>query len=159
MVSRWQVCMSRIYQCFTCKCWQCGVFCTQDPPGVPGVCEVLRSDTYQHSDRAQRDSSARSVGDSGQSLVFPHVSHPPALCIPELETRCLLHIWLPCVAGVSIILSPGAYQHPEGTERDPSARTVGDFSQLLASLHVLHLPVLHMKVLQCSVFCTHSPLK
>ena len=49
------------------------------PPGGPGVCEVLRSDAYRHSDGTQGDLSARNVGDLGQSLVFPHVSHPPVL--------------------------------------------------------------------------------
>ena len=32
LVSRWQVRMSCIHLCFTYKCWQCGVFCTRDPP-------------------------------------------------------------------------------------------------------------------------------
>ena len=57
------------------------------PPGGPGVCEVLRSDAYRHSDGTQWDLSARNVGDFGQSLAFPHVSHPPVLYIPELEMR------------------------------------------------------------------------
>ena len=57
------------------------------PPGVPGVCEVLRSDAYRHSDGTQWDLSARNVGDFRQSLAFPHVSHPPVLYIPELEMR------------------------------------------------------------------------
>ena len=55
------------------------------PPGGLGVCEVLRSDAYRHSDGTQGGLSARNVGDLGQLLVFPHVSHPPVLYIPELE--------------------------------------------------------------------------
>ena len=48
---------------------------------------------------------------------------------------------------VSVVLSPGADRHSEGTQRDPSAQTAGDFGQSLASLHVSHLPVLYIQVL------------
>ena len=57
------------------------------PPGGPGVCEGLRSDAHRHSDGTQMDLSARNVGDFGQSLAFPHVLHPPALYMPELEIK------------------------------------------------------------------------
>ena len=48
---------------------------------------------------------------------------------------------------VSVVLSPGADRHSEGTHRDPIARSAGDFGQLLASPHVSHLPVLYIQVL------------
>ena len=41
-------------------------------------------------------------------------------------------------------LSLDAYRHSDSTQRDPSARTVGDFRQSLAFLHVSHLPVLYI---------------
>ena len=111
------------------------------------MCEVLRSDAHRHSDGTQWDLSARNVGDFRQSLAFPHVSHPPVLYIPELEMRWLLHTRVPCATVVSVVLSPGADRHSEGTQGDPSARTAGDFGQSLASPHVLHPPVLYIQVL------------
>ena len=40
----------------------------------------------------------------------------------------------------------------------PSAQTAGDFRQSLAFLHVSHLPLLYILVLEVGyIFCTHSP--
>ena len=91
--------------------------------------------------------SARTVRDFRQSLAFLHVSHPPALYILVLAVRCLLHRRPPGVTVESAGLSLGAYQHSDSTQRDPSARTAGDFGQSLASPHVLHPPVLYIQVL------------
>ena len=52
-----------------------------------------------------------------------------------------------CVTVVSVVLSSDAYRHSDGTQRDPSSRTAGDFGQSLASPHVLHPPVLYIQVL------------
>ena len=48
-------------------------------------------------------------------------------------------------------LSLGAYQHPAGTQWDPSAQTGADFRQSLAFLQVSHPPVLYILVL--AVWC------
>jgi len=92
--------------------------------------------------------SARTVGDFRQSLAFLHVPHPPSLYILVLAVRCLLHIRPPGVTVESAGLSLDAYQHSGSTQQDPSARTVGDFRQSLAFLHVSHLPVLYIPVLE-----------
>ena len=46
---------------------------------------------------------------------------------------------------VSVVLSSDAYRHSEGTQREPSARTAGDFGQSLASPHVLHPRVTQLR--------------
>ena len=62
--------------------------------------------------------------------------------------RCLLHTQPPGGAVESAGLSLDAYRHSDGTQRDPSARTAGDFRQSLAFLHVSHLPLLYILVLE-----------
>ena len=79
--------------------------------------------------------------------MFLHVSHSPALYILVLAVRCLLHTQPPGVTVGSVGLSLGAYQHSDSTQRDPSARTAGDFCQSLAFLQVSHPPVLYILVL------------
>ena len=95
--------------------------------------------------------SARTVGDFRQLLVFLHISHPPAVYILVLEVQCCLHTRPSSVTVVSQGLSLGAYQHPAGTQWDPSARTGADFRQSLAFLQVSHPPVLYILVL--AVWC------
>ena len=99
----------------------------------------------------QKAPSARTVGDFRQLLVFLHISHPPAVYILVLEVQCCLHTRPSSVTVVSQGLSMGAYQHPAGTQWDPSARTGADFRQSLAFLQVSHPPVLYILVLavQC----------
>ena len=46
------------------------------PPSVPGVCEVLRSDAYRHSEITHW---ANYIGGFGQLLASPDVLHLPAL--------------------------------------------------------------------------------
>ena len=62
--------------------------------------------------------------------------------------QCLLHTWPPGVTVESAGLSLDAYRHSDSTQRDPSARTAGDFRQSLAFLHVSHLPLLYILVLE-----------
>ena len=52
----------------------------------------------------------------------------------------------------SVGRSLDAYQHSDSTQRDPSARTAGDFRQSLAFLHVSHLPLLYILVLEVGCF-------
>ena len=65
-----------------------------------------------------------------------------------LVLQCLLHTRPQGVTVESAGLSLGAYRHSDSTQRDPSARTAGDFRQLLAFLHVSHLPLLYILVLE-----------
>ena len=95
--------------------------------------------------------SSRTVGDFRQLLVFLQISHPPAVYILVLEVQCCLHTRPSSVTVVSGGLSLGAYQHPAGTQWDPSARTGADFRQSLAFLQVSHPPVLYILVL--AVWC------
>ena len=104
------------------------------------VSVVLSSDAYRHSEGIQRDPSARTAGDFGQSLASPHVLHPPALYIQVLTVRHLLHTRPPGVPGVCEVLRSDAYRHSEITHW---ANYIGGFGQLLASPDVLHLPVLY----------------
>ena len=99
----------------------------------------------------QQAPSARTVGDFRQLLVFLHISHPPAVYILVLKVQCCLHTRPSSVTVVSQGLSMGAYQHPAGTQWDPSARTGADFRQSLAFLQVSHPPVLYILVL--AVWC------
>ena len=69
------------------------------------------------------------------------------LCIQVLEVQYCLHTQPSGVPVVSQGLSMGAYQHPAGTQWDPSARTGADFCQSLAFLQVSHPPVLYILVL------------
>ena len=78
--------------------------------------------------------------------------HPPALYILVLVLQCLLHTWPPGVTVESAGLSLDAYRHSDSTQRDPSARTAGDFRQSLAFLHVSHLPLLYILVLEVGYF-------
>ena len=95
----------------------------------------------------QKAPSARTVGDFRQLLVFLHISHQPAVYILVLEVQCCLHTRPSSVTVVSQGLSMGAYQHPAGTQWDPSARTGADFRQSLVFLQVSHPPVLYILVL------------
>ena len=99
----------------------------------------------------QKALSARTVGDFRQLLVFLHISHPPAVYILVLEVQCCLHTRPSSVTVVSQGLSMSAYQHPAGTQWDPSARTGADFRQSLAFLQVSHPPALYILVL--AVWC------
>ena len=69
------------------------------------------------------------------------------LCIQVLEVQYCLHTQPSGVPVVSQGLSFGAYQHAQGTQWDPSARTGADFRQSLAFLQVSHPPVLYILVL------------
>ena len=95
----------------------------------------------------QKALSARTVEEFGQSLASLHVSHLPVLYIQVLAVRCLLHTQLPGVTKESVGLSLDAYRHSDSTQRDPSARTAGDFRQSLVFLHVSHSPALYILVL------------
>ena len=88
----------------------------------------------------QKALSARTVGEFGQSLANPYVSHPPALYIQVLAVRRLLHMRPPGVPGVCEVLRSDAYRHSEITHW---ANYIGGFGQLLASPDVLHLPALY----------------
>ena len=84
------------------------------PPGVTVESVGLSLDAYRHSDSIQRDPSARTAGDFGQSLASPHVSHLPVLYIQVLTVRRRLHTRPPGVPGVCGVLRSDAYQHAEG---------------------------------------------
>ena len=109
------------------------------------VSVVLSSDAYRHSEGTQQDPSARTAGDFGQSLASPHVLHPPVLYIQVLTVRRLLntpHGPLMCLGRVWC-----SDPMPIGTQKAPSARTVGEFGQSLANPYVSHLPALYIQVL------------
>ena len=89
--------------------------------------------------------------------MFLHVSHSPALYILVLAVQCLLHTQPPGVTVESPGLSLGAYRHSDSTQRDPSARTAGDFRQSLAFLHVSHLPLLYILVLEVGYYLHTRP--
>ena len=44
---------------------------------------------------------------------------------------------------------------PIGTQKAPSARTVGDFRQLLVFLHISHPPAVYILVLEVQ-YCLHT---
>ena len=117
------------------------------PSSVTVVSGGLSLGAYQHPAGTQWDPSARTGADFRQSLAFLQVSHPPVLYTLVLAVWRFLHKRPSGVPGVSEGLSSDAYRHSEGTQRDPSARTAGDFGQSLASPHVSHLPVLYIQVL------------
>ena len=112
------------------------------------VSVVLSSDACRHSEGTQRDPSARTAGDFGQSLASPHALHPPALYIQVLIVRRRLNTRPPGVPGVCEVLRSDAYRHSDGTQWDLSARNVGDLGQLLVFPHVLHPPVLYIPELE-----------
>ena len=101
--------------------------------------------------------SARTVGDFRQSLVFLHVSRLPVLYILVLEVGYLLHKRPSGVLVVSEGHSPDAYRPSEGTQWDPSARTVGVFGPSLAGLPVLYPPSLYILVLVVRFFLHTQP--
>ena len=72
-----------------------------------------------------------------------------------LAVRCLLHTRPPGVTVESVGLSLDAYRHSDSTQRDPSARTVGDFRQLLVFLHISHPPAVYILVLEVQ-YCLHT---
>ena len=88
----------------------------------------------------QKALSAQTVGEFGQSLASPHVSHPPVLYIQVLAVQHLLHTRPPGGPGVCEVLRSDAYRHSEITHW---AHYKGGFGQSLASLDVLHLPALY----------------
>jgi hypothetical protein len=75
--------------------------------------------------------SARTVGHFRQSLAFLHIclASASALHTIVLEVGYLLHKRPSGVLVVSEGHSPDAYRPSEGTQWDPSARTVGHFGR------------------------------
>ena len=104
------------------------------------VSVVLSPGADRHSEGTQRDPSARTAGDFGQSLASPHVSHLPVLYIQVLTVRRLLHTQPADVAGVCVVLRSDAYRHSEGTQclNCRGIWSVAGKSVCLASASALH---------------------
>ena len=104
------------------------------------VSVVLSPGADRHSEGTQRDPSARTAGDFGQSLASPHVLHPPVLYIQVLTVRRLLNTRPPDVPGACVVLRSDAYWHSEGPQC-PNCRgiwSIAGVSACLASASALH---------------------
>ena len=143
----WHVCIFRIHLCFAYRCWKCSIVCTRSPQ----VCLWCLRDSALVPVSMHKAPSGTQV----PKLERISVSHW-RFCKSRIHLRFTYWCWqcgVVCTDGPPVCLGwlRDSAPMPISTQKAPSARTIGDFRQSLAFLHVSHPPALYILVLavQC----------